>query len=82
MYTAGSWVKSKEQLRGGVNWIQVPRSIGDTGFVVLLLVTGIAFSWSRRPESSWQARGLVVLSALYLGTPGVAWWVMTAKPGL
>ena len=59
-----------------------PRTIGDIGFVVLILVTGIAFSWSRRPESSWHARALVVLSALYIAALGVAWWVMTAKPGL
>jgi hypothetical protein len=82
MYTAGSWTKSKEHLPDTVHWIQVPRSIGDSGFVVLLLLTGIAFSWSRRPGGSWQARSLVVLSALYLAALGVAWWVMTAKPSL
>ena len=82
MYTTGAWTKSKEHLPNSVNWVQVPRTIGDTGFVVLLLVTGIAFSWSRRPKSGWQAPALVVLSALYIGALGVAWWVMTAKPGL
>ena len=82
MYTAGAWAKSKEHLPDGVNWVQLPRSIADIGFVVLILVTGIAFSWSRRPESSWHARALVVLSALYIAALGVAWWVMTAKPGL
>lgn len=82
MYAAGSWAKSKEHLPDNVNWVGVPRSIADVGLVVLLLTTGIAFSWTRRPDGGWQSRALVAVSSLFIVALAFAWWVMTAKPGL
>ncbi len=79
---AGEWTKSKEALPDGVNWVEVPRAIGSVGIVAILAMTGVAFSWKRKPESGGRPRALQIVAALYIAALAVAWWVMTAKPGL
>ena len=82
LFAFGSATKSQEHLPSGVNWVTVPTAIAGAGLVVLLASTGAAFAWSRRPQETWQPRAVGVLSGAYLVALAVAWWVMTAKPGL
>ena len=49
------------------------------GIVAILASAAIAYSWLRRPTSTWQPTALAVLSAAYLVALGFAWWAMTAK---
>ena len=84
MRGAGQWSHSKEGFSGAndPNWIGVGFAVGDLGLPVLLLATGFAFWWSRRPEGRWQPRTVAILTGLYIVALAFAWWVMTAKPGL
>ena len=82
MYIAGYATKSKEHLGNHIHWIQVPEAIIHAGLLLLLAAIGIAFSWSRRPAGGWQTRSLVVVSSSFIVALAIAWWVMTAKPGL
>ena len=84
MRLAAQWIYSKEGFSGknDPNWLGVGFTVGDLGLPVLLLTTGFAFWWSRRPASAWQSRVVGVLAPLYLAALAFAWWVMTAKPGL
>ena len=84
MRLAGEWIYSKEGFDGknDPNWVGVGFVVGDLGLLILLLGTGFAFWWARRPDSSWQPRVVGVLAPLYLLALAFAWWVMTAKPEL
>jgi hypothetical protein len=83
LFVFGSVTKSKEHLpSSGVNWVDVPVTIAGAGLVVLLVASGAAFAWSRRPDGRWQPRTVGLLSAAYLVALAAAWWIMTAKPTL
>jgi hypothetical protein len=82
MFVFGSVTESREHLPDGVNWVEVPSMIASVGLLVLLAATGAAFSWRRSPAGIWQPRALAVLSAAYIATLALAWWVMTTKPDL
>jgi hypothetical protein len=82
LFAFGSATKSQEHLPSGVNWVTVPTAIAGAGLVVLLASTGAAFTWMRQPHGAWQPRAVRVLAGAYLVALAVAWWIMTAKPGL
>jgi hypothetical protein len=81
MLVFGSWTKSKEGLPGTLDWIRVGSAISTAGIVFLLVATGVAYSWSRRP-SRWQPLAIAALASAYLLALGVAWWVMSTKASL
>jgi hypothetical protein len=83
MRFAGEWIRSKEGFGGDddPDWLGVGYIVGDLGLVVLLLVTGFAFWWSRRRGEGWQRLVVLVLSSIYLAALAVAWWSMAGKPG-
>jgi hypothetical protein len=82
LFAFGSATKSQEHLPSSVNWVTVPTAIAGAGLVVLLASTGAAFAWTRRPQGAWQPRAVGALAGAYLVALAVAWWIMTAKPGL
>ncbi len=84
MRGAAEWIYSREGYDGhnDPNWIGVGFGVSDVGLLVLLVTTGLAFWWSRRGGEGWQGRVIAVLAPFYLGLLAVAWWVMSAKPGL
>ena len=82
MLGAGTWVNSKEDLPTKTHWVQVPVGIAGSGLLLLLLATGVAFAWTRRPYGSWQPQALGALSAVFTVALAIAWWIMTAKPVL
>jgi hypothetical protein len=79
----GEWTRSKEGFTGDDDpgWLGVGYTVGDLGLVVLLLVAGFAFWWSRRRGDGWQRFVVLVLSSVYLAALAVAWWAMSGKPG-
>ena len=58
MFAFGSWTKSKEGLPDSVDWVTQPAAIAVAGIFVLVAVAGVAYSWKRRPESTWQPLAL------------------------
>jgi hypothetical protein len=84
MRLAGQWAYSKTGFSGqdDPNWVGLGFIVGDVGLPILLLATGFAWWWVRRPASGWQSRVVGVLAPLYLVALAIAWWVMTAKPAL
>jgi hypothetical protein len=82
MYVFAYTTKSEEHLPDGLNWIDLPQAIAHVGAVLLLVLIGIAYAWTRSPGGRWQARTLVGVSGVFIVALGVAWWVMTAKPAL
>jgi hypothetical protein len=75
----GSWTKSKEGLPGSIGWLRIGNGIATAGILVLLVLAGCAYGWSRRPADRRLPAVLVLVSLGYLAALGVAWWVMTAK---
>jgi hypothetical protein len=78
-FVFGVWAESKENLPDGLGWLDLGFRINDFGLLLLLVTTVIAWRWTRRPDASWPATTVAVLTCLYLVALGVAWWVMTAK---
>ena len=79
MFVFGSWTKSKEKLPDSVDWVKQPVAIAVVGIFVLVASAGIAYSWKRKPESSWQPLALGLVALGYTVALGAAWWMMTAK---
>jgi uncharacterized membrane protein len=79
MFAFGSWTKSKEGLPDSVDWVSQPASIAVAGIFVLAAALGVASSWKRRPESTWQPLTLGLITLGYTVALGAAWWMMTAK---
>jgi cytochrome bd-type quinol oxidase subunit 2 len=82
MFAFGSWTKSKEHLPNSIGWISQPVAIAVAGIFVLVAAAGIAYSWRRRPDSSWQPVAVGLIALGYTVLLGVAWWMMTAKVSL
>jgi multisubunit Na+/H+ antiporter MnhB subunit len=82
MRVAAEWVYSKEPYNGDDDpgWLGTGFLVADIGLIVLLVTTGLAFWWSRRPDGGWQGRVVAVLASVYLALLAVAWWAMSAKP--
>jgi heme A synthase len=88
MLAFGSWTKSKEEgafSSAGLavpdwgGWLTIGVGIAQAGIVVLLVAAAAAYSWKRRPASTWQPLLIGVLTTAYIGALAVAWWVMTTK---
>jgi hypothetical protein len=73
-------IYSKEFGSGGhdPNWIRIGFTVADTGLIVLLATSGVAFWWSRggRPVAGRLVGGL---TGLYLVMLAVAWLAMSGK---
>jgi uncharacterized protein (TIGR03382 family) len=80
MRVGAQWIYSKEDLHPDFpTWIAIGVGISDGGIVVLLLLTLLGWLMRRRPRAGTLFAGL---AGLYLVALGVAWWAMTAKPGV
>ncbi len=79
MFVFGSWTKSKEKLPDTVDWVKQPVAIAVVGIFVLAASAGIAYSWKRKPASTWQPLALGLVALGYTVALGAAWWMMTAK---
>jgi hypothetical protein len=75
----GEWILSKANWPEDLAWIEIGRAVADGGLLVLLVCTGLAYWWTRRPDKAWVATAVAVLACLELVALGVTWWVMTAK---
>ena len=78
-FVFGSWTKSKAHWPDGLAWIDIGFRVSDFGLIILLVSAGIAYRWTRRPDSGWPAPTIAALACVYLAGLAVAWWVMTAK---
>jgi len=75
----GTWTESKENLPDGLAWVDIGVRVTDIGLILLLVTTGIAFRWQRRPGAAWAGTAVGALATLYLVALAVAWWVMSTK---
>jgi len=82
MRFAGQWIDSKEDIQGDPTWLGIGFSVADIGLPVLLITTGVAWWAAKRPERPWPRQVAGGLAFLYLVALAVAWWAMTAKPGV
>jgi hypothetical protein len=85
MRGGAQWIVSKEHLENSkATWIGIGFGVADTGAIVLLLATIMAYVAARRARSTgrgggWQAAA-AVLTGLILAGYIVAIWAMGAKP--
>jgi hypothetical protein len=75
----GSWAESAGHWPEGVGWIDLGAEIAAAGILALLVSTGVAFRWMRRPDTAWAPTAIGVITGLLLAALAVAWWVMSAK---
>jgi len=79
MLVFGAWSKSNEGWPDAVRWLQIGSGVAGAGIAVIVIATGLAFWWTRKPTGGWQPVALSAVSSVYLVALAVAWWVMTAK---
>jgi hypothetical protein len=80
MRGGAQWIYAKEDLHPDFpTWVAIGVGVGDGGIVALLILTLLAWLARRR---AWAGSFFAGLSALYLVALGVAWWAMSAKPGV
>jgi hypothetical protein len=80
MRFAGQWIDSKEDFSKDPTWLGVGFIVGDLGLLLLVVTALVAWWGLRRPERSWPAKTVAVISGIYLIALFVAMWAMTAKP--
>jgi hypothetical protein len=82
MRAAAQWTYSKEGFSGhnDPTWLGIGFGVSDAGLLVLLVSTGLAYAWTRKPRP-WAPRALTGLGGLYLVLLGVAWLAMSGKWG-
>jgi hypothetical protein len=80
MRFAGQWIDSKEDLPGDPTWLGIGFIVGDTGLIVLLVITIIGWMATRKEGRRWAPKTVTILSTLYLIALLVAMWAMSAKP--
>lgn len=80
MRGAAQWVYSKEGFSGNNDptWIGIGFMVADTGLLLLLLTTGVAFWWMRSGKAV-AGRIVAGLSCVYLVLLAVAWLAMSGK---
>ena len=80
MRVGAQWIYSNEGFsgHGDPNWIGIGFIVADSGLVVLLVTSGVAFWWSRggKPLAGRLVGGL---TGLYLVLLAVAWLAMSGK---
>jgi len=79
MRIGAGWIESAEDVDDDATWIGIGFIVAEPGLLILLLATGFAFWWSRRP-TGWQGRVVAGLATLYVAALAVAWWAMSTKP--
>jgi hypothetical protein len=82
MRAAAQWTYSKEgfSAHNDPTWLGIGFGVSDAGLLVLLVSTGLAYAWTRKPRP-WAPRALTGLGGLYLVLLGVAWLAMSGKWG-
>jgi hypothetical protein len=79
MRIGAGWIESAEDVDDDATWIGIGFIVAEPGLLILLLATGFAFWWSRRP-TGWQGRVVAGLATIYVAALAVAWWAMSTKP--
>jgi hypothetical protein len=79
MRIGAGWIESAEDVDEDATWIGIGFIVAEPGLLILLVATGFAFWWSRRPDG-WQGRVVAGLATIYVAALAVAWWAMSAKP--
>jgi len=81
MRVGAQWILSREGLDDAPapGWVAVGLVVADGGIVVILLLTLLAWLALRRARAGVWFAGL---ATLYVVALGVAWWAMSAKPGV
>jgi hypothetical protein len=81
MRAGAQWVLSREGLPDDLSWLGIGFAVSDSGLVLLLLATGLAWWATRRPgDPGGRLRAAAVVSGVLLVAYVVAIWAMTAKP--
>jgi hypothetical protein len=80
MRVGAQWILSREGLdKNPPGWVGAGFAVSDGGILVLALITLLGWLSPRRPTAGKFLAGLALLYAIALG---VAWFAMTAKPGV
>lgn len=80
MRVGAQWILGREGLdQSPPGWVGVGLAVSDAGILVLAVITLLGWLAPRRPRAG---KFLAGLSVLYLIALGVAWFAMTAKPGV
>lgn len=82
MRGAAQWIYGKEGWSSAHDptWIKVGLGVADTGLLVLVAATAVAFWW-QRSSKPLAGRILAGLSSVYLVLLAVAWLAMSGKWG-
>lgn len=80
MRVGAQWIYSKEFGSGikDPTWIGIGFAVADTGLLVLLVISGLAFWWNRT-GTTLAGRLVGGLSGLYLALLALAWLAMSGK---
>jgi hypothetical protein len=82
MRAGAEWIYSKEGWgTGGAKdptWIGIGYGVADIGLLVLLVLLGVSYWWSRSGRP-FAGRIVTVLSLLLVAALGVAWLAMSGK---
>jgi hypothetical protein len=79
MRIGAGWIESAEDVDDDATWVGIGFIVAEPGLLLLLLATGFAFWWSRRP-TGWQGWVVAALATIYVAALAVAWWAMATKP--
>lgn len=79
MRIGAGWIESAEDVDEDATWVGIGFIVAEPGLLLLLVATGFAFWWSRRP-TSWQGWVVAALATIYVAALAVAWWAMATKP--
>jgi hypothetical protein len=79
MFVFGSWTRSKEGVPSSTEWLRIGIGVAVAGIAVLLVLSAVAYAWTRRPGSAGLPGLLALVSGGYLVALAVALWVMTTK---
>jgi hypothetical protein len=82
MRVAAQWIQSKEYPDEAPNWVGVGFFVTEPGLLVLIPLIVVAGIAVRRRSVGRLATAVPVLASIYLAALAVAWWAMSAKPGL
>jgi hypothetical protein len=63
-------------------WVGVGFAVSEPGLILLIALGVLAWVSARRGGVGRASAALVVLAPVYLAALAVAWWAMSAKPGV
>src|SRR2546423_1388487 len=78
---ARSPTRSRPPVGDDSTWLGIGYTVGDAGFVLLIVAMILSAVSVRRPERQWPIRAVTGIAGLYLIALLVAMFAMSGKPG-